>query len=60
MRLRITMHLDNDAFQGEGGLDDWAIADRLREIARDIDYRGDRAGVVRDLNGNRVGHWSIE
>jgi hypothetical protein len=46
----------NEAFQGSGSDE---IARVLRELAARIDkYGADDHGVVRDINGNKIGAWS--
>lgn len=34
------------------------VADALRSIASDV-ADGDESGIIRDLNGNTVGRWTV-
>ena len=43
----------NDAFAGDDNIQ-FEVARILREIANDID-NGERAGIIHDINENRVG-----
>jgi hypothetical protein len=56
-QFTLTIDLGNDAMSTPSD-----IADALRKLAGRIEtidgYLGD--GVVRDVNGNTVGHWALE
>ena len=58
--MRITFDTDNDAYQEEDGnlllLD--AVADTIDVVARKV-REGMQAGSIYDVNGNRVGSWSL-
>ena len=57
--MSITFTTDNAAYQlPEGGLDRWAIAASINEVAEDI-KNGLSSGVVMDVNGNKVGTWKL-
>ena len=57
--MSITFTTDNAAYQSpEGGLDRWAIAASINEVAEDI-KSGLSSGVVMDVNGNKVGAWKL-
>ena len=69
MRLRLSAKLDNAAFHyGDdrldpddyplGDLDADAVATLLVAAAKAI-HEGQREGTLRDVNGNRVGEWSV-
>lgn len=53
----LTFSTDNAAFEGENGPAEAARI--LRDIAQRIEFKGDTHGTVRDINGNKVGAWSI-
>lgn len=56
MKFVLEIKTNNDAMQT--GAD---IADRLRAIANLIEGQGSglvASGIIRDINGNRVGTWS--
>ena len=62
MKFKLEIELGNDAMQtGED------IAAALHHVAGAIDTIGDmrgadpydKSGVIRDLNGNRVGQWKV-
>lgn len=55
MELKLNIVMDNDAFAEEPASE---AARLLREIA-DLVERGDYHGIVRDLNGNKVGLFHI-
>lgn len=52
----IKMDLENAAFQN--GQQAQAISNILKEISNQIIY-GKDGGNIRDLNGNKIGHWDI-
>jgi hypothetical protein len=60
--LKLSFRTTNAAFRDEHNPDDpilhSAVADVLREVADDID-EGKLSGPIYDLNGNRVGQWSL-
>ena len=58
MKISIKFNLDNDAFQDDGELCLESVAIQLRQIAEEVQW-GTIDGIVRDLNGNTVGKWSI-
>jgi hypothetical protein len=54
MKLEITNY-DNAAVQDDVP---WAIATALRTVANRVE-RGDTAGSIMDVNGNKIGSWSM-
>ena len=55
--VRIEFKTDNAAF------DDYrleGITDTLHQIVYDIECRMGTEGVIRDVNGNRIGTWTTE
>lgn len=57
--MTINFTTDNAAYQGpEGGIDRWAIAASINEVAEDI-KNGLSSGIVMDINGNKVGTWKL-
>ena len=58
MKLTLEMALDNDAFQYEDGLDTFATGEAVRNACVAIE-QGRTSGSIIDLNGNKVGSWSI-
>jgi hypothetical protein len=58
--VTIKFETDNAAFRdGDQLLDVWAVADVVKEIAKQI-MDGYLKGDVRDLNGNIVGSYTVE
>lgn len=58
MTFKIIINMDNDAFWEEPMTE---IARILRQAADKAEDRGlVGSGLVRDVNGNTVGQWSIE
>ena len=55
--LKITLDTGNAAFDDGNGPAETARI--LRHIAARIEYAGNRAGLIHDLNGNTVGDWNI-
>jgi uncharacterized protein YihD (DUF1040 family) len=58
MELKITINLDNAAFEKENDIELTRI---LREFANTCEYAQLLAnyGNLRDINGNKVGTWKI-
>lgn len=57
--FNLELETDNAAFMDGRSAE---IARILRTIARNIEIisqRGDAAGVVLDINGNKVGRWEL-
>ena len=69
MKFRITMDTDNAYFRGDGDpdfpedmVDGAAIADILTKLAGSISesyFPDGGGGILRDINGNTVGMWSV-
>ena len=55
MELEILFSMDNAAFD-ECPLDEAARI--LRDVAKRLEV-GENAGSIRDLNGNRIGHYGV-
>ena len=51
MRFALEIDMDNAAFEDDRELH--------RVLATVNAYGGRREGILRDFNGNRVGHWEI-
>ena len=58
MELKITISLDNDAFDKDNDIE---LARILREFANTCEYAQLLAGNgnLRDINGNKVGTWQV-
>lgn len=58
MKLKLTMDMDNAAFDGELGDPSGEAARILRHVAGQVeaDYT---SGFLRDVNGNATGYWEI-
>lgn len=56
MELRITINLDNDAFQVMGS---WEIATILKRLVYEYETETAIDRPLRDSNGNTVGHIGI-
>lgn len=56
--FKLEFETSNEAFQGDGRIDPWAIADVLRDVATDV-TDGPTRGTVVDFNGNTVGRWEL-
>jgi len=59
--VNITFATDNDAYRDPADarmLDRYGVAETIREIAEAVEG-GRESGVVMDVNGNRVGEWSL-
>jgi hypothetical protein len=60
MELKLRIALDNDAFQDDDEqIDRGALVETLAALLLDIDEPALTQGLVRDINGNTVGEWSI-
>lgn len=60
MCVSIKFETENEAFQdGKDGLDLWAVADKLEEIAGQI-RDGETNGPIADYNGNSIGRYIVE
>lgn len=58
MTFKVIINMDNEAFAEEPMTE---IARILRQVADKAEDRGlTGSGLVRDMNGNTVGCWSIE
>ena len=55
--VRIEFKTDNAAFDEYRAL---GIADILNGIANQIEHHWCTEGVIRDVNGNRIGTWTTE
>lgn len=67
MQFNCTIEMENDAFKGTEPLTHpiLEVARILKELSKDLDYAyidGDTNwdGYLRDLNGNKVGHYKVE
>lgn len=57
--FKLEFDTDNAAFyDNDGGFSPFAVADILRNIAREVE-RDYVEGKVRDINGNKVGAWDL-
>jgi hypothetical protein len=58
MQLNLSINLDNDAYTL---YEDWAehLRGNFADVALAVDV-GERCGLIRDVNGNTVGQWTIE
>ena len=54
MRVHISFHTDNDAFQTS---DDYQEFERVMEDLK-ISISHNSNGYIRDINGNTIGGWS--
>ena len=59
MKFTLEIKLGNDAMQTPAD-----IADALQDLAGDLKDAPDieptpSAGTIRDINGNRIGHWQV-
>lgn len=68
MDFRLQFDIDNAAFAGpcDGNYDRRAIAAQLRTVAAKVEEEGGYitesegdSGLIRDINGNYVGDWSV-
>lgn len=50
---------DPDLDEFNGRLDRLTVAERLRSLAARIEAGTDTEGAILDMNGNRIGHWSL-
>ena len=58
--MNIKFDTDNAAFDDEGGGDMRAECSRIiRELAERIENGSEERGALYDINGNRVGEWSL-
>jgi hypothetical protein len=55
--FRLQIKCDNEAFS-DGSLEP-EVARILRRVAADVAEQGDRSGVCMDVNGNRVGSYTL-
>jgi len=55
VQLFIKIDTDNAAFENQR-----EIERCLAKVCEDIRDRRDTHGVIRDYNGNTVGHWSLQ
>jgi hypothetical protein len=55
-KFHMQLDLENDAFAGNNTNE---IQRLLECVVGYIDY-GMRGGSLRDINGNKVGHWALE
>jgi len=60
MRFVLSFDMDNDAFAGDPGTEAADILDRLAKNVRDTYLDEGDGGNLLDVNGNTVGHWSVE
>ena len=58
MGFKLTIKTDNAAFSEDEGGPNLEVARLLREAADKIENGGD-GGVLMDVNGNRVGSYSL-
>lgn len=56
MQLTININLDNAAYEGADLVPE--IADNLEAVIQKL-CNGHKDGIIKDSNGNKVGHWSI-
>jgi hypothetical protein len=56
MKLKLRLKGEGGAFAVRPASE---IARILREVARRIEEDGDDEGLLRDINGNRVGEWTV-
>ena len=58
--VKIEFETDNASMRdGEDGLDLWEVSDIIKAVADRI-HEGYTNGTVGDLNGNTIGHYSVE
>ena len=57
MLFSVTIKVDNDAYHNQPVQDQ--LIDNLKDIIAKLEEANDW-GTVRDVNGNRVGDWSLE
>lgn len=55
--FRMKFRTDNAAFDDDSSVE---VARILRAISRQIEQGGEQGGVVRDVNGNTIGEYSLE
>ena len=56
MKFTLTLNCDNEAFAEDPTLE---IARLLRAVVERLEQDGARAGVLMDINGNRVGRFDL-
>jgi hypothetical protein len=57
MIFSVTIKVDSDAYHNQPV--QYQLIDNLKDIIAKIEEANDW-GIVRDVNGNRVGDWSLE
>lgn len=63
--LNLTIKTGNAAFMDDNGEENDMFMERevariLREVANQIEYRGVHEGNIMDINGNKVGSYTLE
>ncbi len=58
MKLKVEIKMDNAAFEDGNAQDEAARI--LLNIVRKLQQGNDTEGTLFDVNGNRVGQWSIK
>lgn len=57
MKITIDIKTDNDAFQGVNKEPE--VYRIMQKITEDV-FAGNKSGVIFDINGNRVGNWTLK
>lgn len=56
--MRITINTGDAAFEGQNK--EIEVSRILKELAQEIEHKGIRKYLLRDINGNRVGYMEVE
>ena len=60
MNFTLKFNMNDDAFFDESdAFNAWTVSDTLSSVQRQVNS-GKQSGIIRDINGNKIGQWSIQ